>query len=93
MPARLGVRGGQPSAKLQRLRNSVLRTIGNLSTRTLTLVLHRAFQILYVHDYIKIRRKKSEVIQTHDNVNVRNIGRNEAQQRKYKTLELGGCQA
>jgi hypothetical protein len=35
----------------------------------------------------------SEVIQNHENVNVRNIGQGEAWHRKYKRLKLGGGQA
>jgi hypothetical protein len=34
-----------------------------------------------------------EVIQNHDNENVRNIGQGEARYRKYKMLKLGGGQA
>jgi hypothetical protein len=61
----------------------VLRTIGNLPRRTLTRALHRTFQIPYIYDYItKLCRKQAEVIQTHGNVNVRNISKNEAQHRK-----------
>jgi hypothetical protein len=46
-----------------------------------------------VYDYItKIFRKQAEVIQIHDNVNVRNTGKNEAQHRKYKRLKLGDGQ-
>jgi hypothetical protein len=57
--------------KFQRLQNGVPRTTGNLPRRTPTSV----FQIPYVYDYItKICRKQAEV-QTHENVNVQNIGR------------------
>jgi hypothetical protein len=35
----------------------------------------------------------TEVIQNHDNENVRNIGQGEARHRKYKKLKLGGGQA
>jgi hypothetical protein len=38
--------------KLQRLQNKVLRTIGNLSRRTLVREIHVAFQIPFVYDYI-----------------------------------------
>jgi len=38
-------------------------------------------------------QEAAEVIQNHDNVNVRNIGKSEAQHRKYKRLKLGGDQA
>jgi len=37
-------------------------------------------------------RETGKVIQNHDNMNVQNIGKSEAQQRKYKMLELGGGQ-
>jgi hypothetical protein len=33
------------------------------------------------------------VIQHHQNIHVRNIGQEEARQRKYKRLKRGGCQA
>jgi hypothetical protein len=33
---------------------------------------------------------KAEVIQNHENKNVRYIGQGEARQRKYKMLKLGG---
>jgi hypothetical protein len=79
--------------KLQRLQNRALRTTGGLPRCTPTRSLHRIFQIPYVCDYIKICRKQAEVIQTHDNVNVRSIGKIEAQHRKYKRLKFGGCQA
>jgi len=53
-----------------------------------------AFKISYVHDYVtKMCRKQAEVVQSHGNMNVRNIGRCEAQHRKYKMLKLGGGQA
>jgi hypothetical protein len=77
--------------KLQRLQNKVLRTIGNLPRRTPVRDFHVAFQIPYVYDYIiKICRQQAEVIQNHDNANVRFIGQGEAQHRKYKRLKLGG---
>jgi hypothetical protein len=38
-------------------------------------------------------RQQAEVIQNHDNENVRNIGQGEARHRKYKRLKLGGGQA
>jgi hypothetical protein len=68
--------------KLQRLQNKVLRTIGNFSRRTAVRDLHMAFKIPYVYDYItKLCRQQAEVIQNHDNENVRNIGQGEARQR------------
>jgi hypothetical protein len=48
----------------------------------------------YIYDYItKLSRQQAEVIQNHENVNVRNIGRGKARHRKYKRLKLGGGQA
>jgi hypothetical protein len=45
-------------------------------------------------DYItKLSRQQAEVIQNHENVNVRIIGQGEARYRKYKRLKLGGSQA
>jgi len=38
-------------------------------------------------------RKQAEVIQNYDNMNVPNIGKSEAQQRKHKTLNFGSGQA
>jgi hypothetical protein len=75
--------------KLRHLQNRVFRTIGNLPRWTPTRALHLAFQIPYVYDYVtKIYSKQAEVIQNHDNVNVRIIGNNEAQHRKYKGSKL-----
>jgi hypothetical protein len=48
---------------------------------------------IYVYDYItEVCRQQAEVIQNHDNENVRNIGRGEGQHKKYKRLKLGGGQ-
>jgi hypothetical protein len=41
----------------------------------------------------KLSRQQAEVIQNHENANVRNIGQGEARHRKYKRLKLGGGQA
>jgi hypothetical protein len=38
----------------------------------------------------KLCRQQAEVIQNHENDNVRNIGQGEARHRKYKRLKLGG---
>jgi hypothetical protein len=65
--------------KWQRLQSRVLRTTGNVQKRTPTRALHLAFQTPYVYDYItKTCRQRAEVIQNHDNVNVRNTGKNDA---------------
>jgi hypothetical protein len=68
--------------KLQRLQNRVLRTIGNHPRSTSVRDLRVAFKIPYVYDYItKLCRQQAEVIQNHDNENVRNIGQGEARQK------------
>jgi hypothetical protein len=41
----------------------------------------------------KLSRQQAEVIQNHENANVRNIGQGEARHRKYKRFKLGGGQA
>jgi hypothetical protein len=48
-----------------------------------------------VYDYItNLCNQEAEVIQNHENANVRNTGQGEeAVQRKYKRLKLGGGQA
>jgi hypothetical protein len=47
-----------------------------------------------VYDYItKLCRQLAEVIQNHENENVRNIGQGEARHRKYKRLKFGDGQA
>jgi hypothetical protein len=80
--------------KLQRLQNKLLRTIGNYSRRKPVRYLHMAFRIPFVYNYIaKLGRQQAEVIQNHDNENVRNIGQGDARHRKYKRLKLGGGQA
>jgi hypothetical protein len=61
--------------KLQRLQNKVFRTIGNFPWCTSVRDVHAAFQIPYVYDYItKSYRQQAEVIQNHENENVRYIG-------------------
>jgi hypothetical protein len=57
-----------------RLQNKVLRTIGNLPRRTPIRDLHMALKLPYKYDYVaKLCRQQAEVIQTHENANVRNI--------------------
>jgi hypothetical protein len=76
---------------LQRLQNRILCTIGNFPRGTPVRDLHMAFKIPYVYDYItKLCMQQAEVVQTHDNENVRHIGQGEARHRKYKRLKLGG---
>jgi hypothetical protein len=77
--------------KLQRLQNKVFRTIGSFPRRTSIRDMHVAFQIPYVYDYItKLCRQQAEIIQNHENENVRYIGKGEAPHRKYKRPKLGG---
>jgi hypothetical protein len=77
--------------KLQHLQNRVLCTVGNFPRHTSVRNIHAAFQILFVYVYItKSCRQQAEVIQNHENENVRYIGQGEAQHRKYKRLKLGG---
>jgi len=72
--------------KLQRLKNRILCAVGNLPCRTPTHAFPVAFHIPYVYDLIaKLCMEQAEVIQNHDNVNVRNIGKGEAQHRTIKT--------
>jgi hypothetical protein len=80
--------------KLQRLQNRVLRTIGNFPWHTTVRELPKAFSIPYVYDYMaKLSRQQADIIQIHENANVRNIGQGEARHRKYKRLQIGGGQA
>jgi hypothetical protein len=58
--------------KVQRLQTKDLRTIGNFSKRTSVRDMHTAFHIPYVYDCIrKSCRQQAEVIQNHENENVR----------------------
>jgi hypothetical protein len=53
-----------------------------------------ALQVSYIYDYItKFCGKQAEIIQNHENVNVRDIGKGEARHRKYKRPKLCGGQA
>jgi hypothetical protein len=64
--------------KLQRLQNKLLRTTGNFPRRIPVCEFHKAFGVPYIYDYItKLSRQQAEVIQKHENVNVRNIGQGE----------------
>jgi hypothetical protein len=55
---------------------------------------HGFLTSVYIYDYItKLWRQQAEVIQNHENANVRNTGQGEPRQRKYKWLNLGGGQA
>jgi hypothetical protein len=46
-----------------------------------------------MYDYIiKLCRQQAELIQNHENENVRGIGQGKTRHRKYKRLKLGGGQ-
>jgi hypothetical protein len=82
--------------KLQRLQNKDPRTTGNFPSCTPVHHLHKAFDLPYVYDCItKLCRQQAEIIQNHENEDVRSIGQGEARHRKYeyKRLKLGGGQA
>jgi hypothetical protein len=65
--------------KLQLLQNKIIRTNGSFSWSTSVRDMHMAFQIPYVYDYItKSCRQQAEVIQNHENENIRYIGHGEA---------------
>jgi hypothetical protein len=73
------------SRKVTSNSTSVLRTIGIFPRRTSVRDMHVAFQIPYVYDYItKSCRQQVEVIQNHENENVRCIGQGEARQEIQK---------
>jgi hypothetical protein len=76
--------------KLQRLQNKVPCTTGNFPRHISVRDMHKAFHMPYVYDYItKSCRQQAEVIQNHENENVRYIGQGEARHRKYKRLKFG----
>jgi hypothetical protein len=75
--------------KLQRLQNKVLRTVGNVPKSTSVRDMHKAFHMPYVYDYItESCRQQAEVIQNHENQNVRYNGQGEARHRIYRSLNL-----
>jgi hypothetical protein len=81
--------------KLQRLKNKIIRSIGNFPRRTPVRDLHTALKLpyIYIYDYItKLCRQQAEVIQNIENANVRNIGEGEPRHRKYRRLKLGDGQ-
>jgi hypothetical protein len=70
--------------KLQRQQNKVLLTIGNFPRYTPVRELHKAFNILYIYDYItKLCRKQVRIIQNHGKYNVRKTGQGEPRHRKF----------
>jgi hypothetical protein len=85
---------GNHLLKLQRLQKKILHTNGNFPSCTSVRDLHVGFKLPYIYDYItKLCRQQAEVIQNHENANVRSIGVGEPRQRKCKRLKLGGGEA
>jgi hypothetical protein len=79
--------------KLQRMRNKVMHTIGNLPRRSQTRDLHFGLKIPYIYDFVtELCRQQVKVTLNHENVNICDIGQGEAQHRKYKRFKLGGGQ-
>jgi hypothetical protein len=71
--------------KLQRLQNKVLHTTGNFPSHTSVHVMRKALHMPYVYDNItKSCRQQAEVVQNHENENVRYIGQGKARHRKYE---------
>jgi hypothetical protein len=65
-----------------------------ISEVRLTCVLHMAFKLPYIYDYIaKFYRQQAEVIQNHENAHLCNTGQGEPHHRNYKWLKLGCDQA
>jgi hypothetical protein len=61
--------------KLQGLQNRVLHTIGKFPRLTSVCDLHMAVQVLYLYVcLLNLCRQQAEVIQNHENANVRDIG-------------------
>jgi hypothetical protein len=55
---------------------------------------HMAFKLPYIYRYIiKLYRQQAEIVQNHENENVRNIKKGEPRDRKYVRLKLGGGHA
>jgi hypothetical protein len=64
---------------LQRLQNKFLRTIGNFPRFTPVRDLHTDFNLPYEYDYVtELFRQQAEVIQNHENEDVRSKGQGEA---------------
>jgi hypothetical protein len=65
--------------KLQRLQNKVLLTTGKFPRGTPVCEWHMVFQVPYIFDYkMKLCSQQAEVIQNHENADVRDIGKGEA---------------
>jgi hypothetical protein len=52
-----------------------------------------AFQVPYIYEYVmKLCMQQAEVIQNHENANVHDVAKGEAQHKKHKRLKLGDSQ-
>jgi hypothetical protein len=80
--------------KLQHFQNKVLRTTAKFTRSTPVCDFPTAFQVPYVYYYvIKLCGQQAEVIRNHENANVCDIEKGEAQHRKYKRFKLASDQA
>jgi len=74
--------------KLQSLENEVFRIIGNLPRRMFR-DFHVALKIWYINDItVKLCRQQVEIVQNHENTNIYNIWKSEAQHRNIRGLKL-----
>jgi hypothetical protein len=75
----LGICGRHPSFKIAAPAKQSSLATGKFPRRTPVSELHMPSPVSYVYDYIiKLCRQKAEVIQNHENENVRDIGKGEA---------------
>jgi hypothetical protein len=52
------------------------------------------FEVPSIYDYrTKLCGQQAEIMENHEHVNVRDIGKGKARHRKYKRLKLGASQA
>jgi hypothetical protein len=90
----VGISGRHLPIEIAAPANRVLSAIGNFPRCTPVSDLHTDFNLSYVYDYtIKLCRKQAEVIQNHENEQVRVVRLGDDRHRKYKRLKLGGGQA
>jgi hypothetical protein len=65
--------------KLHHLQNKAIHTIGKFARCTPIRELHRALPVPYIYKHVRtLYRQQLEVIQSHENANVRDIGKREA---------------
>jgi hypothetical protein len=80
--------------KLHRLRNKVLGNIDVFPRRYTGSPCAYGFQTSYIYDCITLlSMQQAEVMQNHENANVRNIGQDDARQRKCKRFKVGNGEA